>query len=163
MAAYRIGHGFLSQLEKAKQVSSSEDSVSGKMVGAAENAPLIGDLVKKMESGDYSEAITQGVMRALMMKFGTNKGGAAADLPRAATIAGAKIPLKGSQALEAAGKTGLAKVAGTIEPIAENLPDGGVLRKVSEAQQAGAREALGNTAAKGYRKNNNSQWIVYLS
>jgi hypothetical protein len=147
MAAYRMGHGFLSQLEKAKQVSLSEESVPGKILGAAENAPLIGDIVKKMESGDYGEAITQGLTRALMMKFGTKEGGPAADLPKTATIAGAEIPLKTSQALEAAGKPGLARVAGTVEPIAEKLPGGGVLKKVSEAQQGGAREALANQAA----------------
>lgn len=145
-AASNLGHGVVDAVHKG----ASEDSIPGKILGTAENLPVVGDLVQKMEHGQGSEAVTQGLTRAALLKAPIPEAEAAEALPKSETIAGKELPITVGQAVTKANPESIVgpSLSG-VENMTKNLPfTGGPLKAVGRAQQAGAREILAGKAAK---------------
>jgi hypothetical protein len=154
LAMYRAGHGFMQSLRNAYAARQSEDSVPGKILGTAENYPMIGDIVKMMEKKEYGQAFTQGLTRAALLGLG-GKGAAKlpkigeeadAAIPRAPVVAGTELPETAGQAATRANPVGVGSDVKGMEEVAQKLPLSQSLRKVGQDQQGAAREILANKA-----------------
>src|SRR6266853_5203835 len=138
LAMYRAGHGFMQSLRNAYAARQSEDSVPGKILGTAENYPMIGDIVKMMEKKEYGQAFTQGLTRAALLGLG-GKGAAKlpkigeeadAAIPRAPVVAGTELPETAGQAATRANPVGTGSDVKGMEEVAQKLPLSQSLRKV---------------------------------
>lgn len=116
--------------------------------------PLGRDLHDKNYRGAVGDAIG-GTASIAALRAG---GKGASELPEAATaakaaipeaveIAGSKLPETVGQAATRANPIGVGSDIKGMEDVAAKLPMSGPLRKISEGQQAGARDVLANKAA----------------
>lgn len=140
MAAHRMVRGFEQAGENMTAARRAESSFPGQVLAEAENAPMIGDVVKRAETGDVAGATGQAALRALTLGAGRwGKAGEAADATKAAElaaeppvprdIAGVPIPRTASQA-------GVVPASmRPVESFLSNVPFAGKpLRRIAEQQ-----------------------------